>query len=217
MADKLTIYNTALGHLGERRIASLTEPSENRRVLDDFYATVPQYCLEQGLFRFAKRVVQIDASDSQTPAFGYNNVFQIPDDWIRTVVISTGPELDPPLLEYTEVSGYWYAQATPLYVSYISSDPSYGMNLGTWPMAFTDYVAKRLARQACVRVTGKTDKLVGPNGLIVQENAARRVSKANDAMNDPHGLPPVPYWVRARRGAYRPGGFWSGQGGGASS
>jgi hypothetical protein len=208
VADKLTLYNSALGFLEERKLASLTENREPRRVLDDYWTTVPLYCLEQGLFRFSKRVVQIDASSTITPAFGYNNAFTIPDDWMRTVVISTSP-----LLQYNEETGYWYANATPLYVSYISDDPLYGMNIGAWPQSFADYVSKRLARMACKRITGKTDLLRGPDGLINQEDKARRVTKANDAMNDPPGMPPVPFWARARRGAFGPGGLWFGSGG----
>ena len=33
-ASKLSIYNQALGHLGERRLATLSEPREPRRVLE---------------------------------------------------------------------------------------------------------------------------------------------------------------------------------------
>lgn len=213
MADQLTIYNEALGHLEERRLVSLKENREPRRVLDTFWANVPLYCLEQGLFRFAKRVTEIDATTSFTPAFGYNNAFAIPQDWIRTVLVSTSPDLDPPLLQYGEETGYLYANATPLYLSYISKDPTYGMNLGAWPQAFGDYVTKRLARQACKRITGSDALLKGGDGLIALEDKARRVTKANDAMNDPPGLPPVPFWVRARRGAFGPGGLFFGSGG----
>lgn len=213
MADQLSIYNAALGHLEERRLATLSENREPKRVLDSFWTTVPLYCLEQGLFRFAKRVVQIEASADVVPAFGYNNAFAIPDDWLRTVVVSTSPDLDPPLLQYNEERGWWYANATPLYVSYISSDPQYGMNIGSWPQSFADYVALRLARQACKRLSGSEALLRGPGGLLDQEKMARRISKANDAMNDPPGLPPVPFWARARRGAFGPGGLWFGSGG----
>lgn len=213
MADQLSLYNEALGKLKERKVSSLSENREAKRVLDDYWLRVPLYCLEQGLFRFAKRVVSIDASTTITPAFGFNDAFRIPDDWIRTVVISTSPDLDPPLLQYAEETGYWYANATPIYVAYVSNDSLYGMNLGAWPQSFADYVALRLARQACKRITGSDDLLKGAGGLIDEENKARRRTKANDAMNDPPGMPPVPFWARARRGAFGPGGLWFGSGG----
>ena len=217
MATQLEVYNSTLMHLGQRRMNALTEQTDVRRTLDDLWATEPVYCLEQGLFRFAKRVVRIDASTDVVPAFGYNNAFPIPNDWIRTVVISTSPDLDPPLLQYNEEQEWWYANATPLYVSYTSSSLQFGMDIGAWPQAFEDYVALRMAIRGCKRIVGGVKEalalLNGPQGLLKQEEQARRRTKANDAMNDPPGLPPVPFWARARRGAFGPGGLWYGSGG----
>ncbi len=210
MADKLGIYNDALNHIGERSLSSLSDSREARRVLDGQWDDTVAYCLEQGLWRFAKRVVQIDASSTITPSFGFNYAFRIPNDWIRTVVLSTSPQLDPPLLQYYEETGYWYANATPLFISYISNDPLFGMNLGAWPQTFQHYVTMRLAHHIALRLTGKADLA---DSLEKEEDKERRRAKANDAMNDPPGLPPVPYLVRARRGAFGPGGLWFGSGG----
>lgn len=210
MADKLSSYRMALTHLGERGLATLTEQREPRRVLDEIWDPVVAFCLAQGLWRFAKRVVQIDASTTVTPGFGWNDAFKIPDDWVRTVMVSTAPQLDPPLLQYAEEAGYLYANATPLFVSYVSNDPLYGMDLGKWPVNFTSYVEYRLAKVACQRLPGKKDLF---DDLAAQEKRARREAKGIDAMNDPPGLPPVPFLVRARRGAFGPGGLWFGSGG----
>ena len=35
-------------------------------------------------------------------------------------------------------------------------------------------------------------------------------------MDEPPELPPVPFWARARRGAFGPGGLWLGGGTGGS-
>src|SRR5258705_9839844 len=100
MSSQLFIYNEALGHLGERALASLTENREPRRVLDYYFNDVVLYALAQGLWRFARRTAQIDASTTVVPAFGFNNAFGYPTDWIRTQIVSTSPDLDPPLLQY---------------------------------------------------------------------------------------------------------------------
>ena len=97
---QLKIYNAALGHLGERKIASLTENREPRRVLDDFYNDVVQYCLERGTWEFAARNVQIDASTSSSPPFGFTNAFVKPTDWVRTVLLSANECFDPPLRQF---------------------------------------------------------------------------------------------------------------------
>jgi len=45
---------------------------------------------------------------------------------------------------------------------------------------------------------------------------AKEVAKAEEAVDGPPGLPPVPYWARARRGAFGPGGLWLGGGTGGA-
>ena len=197
MADKLSIYNQALGHLRERTLASLGEAREPRRVLDAYWADCVAYCLDQGLWKFMKRVAMIDASTTVVPAFGFIYAFTLPQDWVRTVMLSTTEALNPPLLQYAEENGYWYTNWTPIYVSYISSDPLYGGNLGEWSPAFAYYVSLRLAALACGRVTN-SDKLL--EWLEMKEKKARIDARAKDAMNDPPGFAPVSTWVRSRRG-----------------
>jgi hypothetical protein len=117
MTTQLFVYNEALGLLGERRLATSSENREPRRVLDSYWPDVTGYCLGQGLWRFAKRAIQIDNDASLTPQWGFNYCFLIPSDRVRTIVISTSPNLDPPLLQYNEEAGYWYANLTPIYVA----------------------------------------------------------------------------------------------------
>lgn len=200
MTDKLTLYNNALGLLDERVLASLTENREPRRVLDSYWNDVVRYCLERKFWNFGYRTVQIDASASVAPAFGYLNAFTIPDDWIRTRKLSAVPTLDPPLIQVSEEAGYWYANLTPIFVQYNSSDPLYGMNLGAWPQSFAEYVELRLAAKSCKRITGSTELLQGPDGLIKREEKAYKVSAANCSMNEAIGFAPMSSWVRARRG-----------------
>lgn len=204
MADKLSIYNRACIHIEERQLASLTEACERRRVFDTLWNDVVGYCLAQGLWRFAKRVVQMDPSASIQPSFGYTSAYPIPDDWVCTVVISSVPELDPPLLQYNEETGYWFANCNPLFASFISKDPAYGMNLAGWPATFTEYVGLRLGKLSCGRIAGKADLAEGLQRL---EDKERRNAKGRDAMNDPPGIPPMSMLARSRRGSFG-GGFF---------
>lgn len=203
MTNKLTLYNLALGHLDERKLASLQERREPRFVLDDFWNSVVGYCLERKLWNFMLRSVQIDASSTIVPVFGFLNAFKIPDDRIRTVIVSTEPCLDPPLNQYLEETGYWYANFTPLFVKYTSNDPLYGMNLGAWPSSFEDYVSLRLASLSCKRITGSTELLSGDQGLLKREEKAYKVTAANCAMNEAVGFPPVSTWIKSRTGFQR--------------
>ena len=80
-ASQLGLYNAALGrHLGERTLASLTENREPRRALDAVYSEVLDECLEAGYWKHARRTVQLTASNSMTPQFGYNYAFDVPAD-----------------------------------------------------------------------------------------------------------------------------------------
>lgn len=198
MTDKLTVYNKTLLLLLERPMVNLSINNEQKRVLDSQWDDVVGYCLSQGLWRFAKRTVQIDASSTVAPAFGFLNAFNIPDDWVRTVTGSANAQLDPPLLDMKEEAGYWYANSTPLYVAYVSDDPLYGMDLGKWPPAFTDYVAHRHARQCFGGLPGKDTDLL--EGIKRDEKVAKRNAKGNDAMNDPPGQAPMSLLTRSRLG-----------------
>jgi hypothetical protein len=192
-----------LGHLRERRLSSLSEAREPRRVLDDFWDQVQAMCLEEGLWNFMMRTVQIDASTTVVPAFGFRYAFTIPNDKVRTTLVSTVETFSQPLLDYREETGYWYADWTPLFVQYQSSDPLYGTNLGDWPATFTAYVALQLAEYACGKITGSEKMLEGPTGISRRLYKAKIKAKANDAMNEPPGEMPTGTWARSRRGFLR--------------
>lgn len=198
MTSKLAVYNKTLVLLVERPLLQLSEPREAKRVLDSQWDEAVAYCLAQGLWRFAKRAVAIDASSTVTPAFGLLNAFTIPDDWVRTVTTSANPTLDMPAMEAREESGYWYANCDPLYASYVSADPLYGLDLGKWPANFTDYVAIRLANQSFGGIPSKDAELA--DRLERKEKIAKRNAKGSDAMNDPPGQAPVSQLVRSRLG-----------------
>lgn len=219
MTDKLALYNRALEQLEERRLGSLAEAREPRRVLDDNYPHAVAYCQEQGLWAFMLRAVQMDASTTFIPGAAWNNTdvpasppsptgyefaYQLPVDWVRTVNASINPTFQPPLTQYAEEAGYLFANFTPLYLSYVSKDPLYGYNLGAWPATFSEYVSITMARLSCKRITGSTDLLRGPEGLLAQEKTARIRARAIDAMNLPVGFAPQSSWVRSRRGFMGP-------------
>lgn len=205
MAEKLGVYNLALAHLRQRRLGALTDNVESRRVLDDLWDQVVSEALAEGLWNFMLRAIRIDTSTTVTPGFGWSYAFKIPDDWVRTVMVSSDETFIQPLLDYAEEAGYWYANFTPLYVKLISSDPLYGMNLGTWPPNFTAWVSFHLAEYGAGRIAGAAanELLTGPAGVIERGRKAKIKAKSTDAMNQPPGQMPAGTWVRSRRGFLR--------------
>lgn len=201
MADRLTIYNSALRALGERSLSSLTEEREPRYELDAIYSPTVLYCLEDGAWDFAMRTAQVDASLSVTPEFGYQYAFQKPSDWVRTFQVSPSELLTPPLVasEFTDEAGYWYANVDPLFVKFVSRDVAYGLDLARWPESFAAYVSSRLAWEISARLTSSEDKRQRLEKEMVR---LRSNALAKDAINSPVAFAPPGSWSRARTGFY---------------
>lgn len=194
MADKLRIYNASLLLLGERRLASLTEAREPRRVLDDVYSDALLYCLEQGQWNFAMRSVQVESDAAVDPAFGFTYAFEKPDDWIRTCGLSASETFSLPLMRYLDEAGYWYSDVAPVYVRYVSSDTNYGADLSLWPMTFTRFFEAHLAFLASERITQAQSKT---EGLMKIERVRKSDALSKDAMNEPTAFPPRGSWASA--------------------
>ena len=207
MTTKLGIYNDALGLLGERKVASLSEAREPRRVLDDYYDNVIAYCLERGFWNFAMRSVQLDSSASYDPPFGYSYAFEKPTDWVRTFVISANEGFDPPLLSYIDEGGLLYADVDPLFLRYVSNDVAWGLDMSLWTASFSDYVSGRLAVKACKRVTGALPS----DELLKNEKLTLATARSRDAMDEPPGFPPTGSWVNSRGGGLSNRSRWNGR------
>src|SRR5207253_1822947 len=118
---------------------------------------------------------------SVEPTFQYTYAFTKPDDWLRTDMMSAVPTYNPPLTDVVDEQGYWYANFTPLYIRYVSSDLQYGRDVGKWPMTFQKFVEAHLAAEICTRLTqGKTDY----ESLRKLEEMRKRDAKSKDAMNE---------------------------------
>lgn len=195
---QLELFNKALRHLGERKLASLTENREPCRYLTDEYNETVLLCLRAGLWNFAMRALQIDSDSAIQPEFGYQYAFPKPTDWVRTSLLSSNETFDPPLRYYQDQNGYWLANCDTLYARYVSS--TLGFNLGAWPADFSEYVGVALARTICSRIT-QNDAL--QDRIEQRERLYWKRAQANDAMDQPPTPWPMGTWTtsRIRRGA----------------
>lgn len=197
---QLALYNEALRLIGERRLASLSENREPRRVLDDIWNDgAREYCLEQGQWNFAMRAVSITKS-ATVPAFGYTNAFDKPNDFIRTAGVAEDEYFNVPLTRMVEEVGFWFADIDPIYVRYISNSNSYGLDLTRWPKTFAKYVAAFLASESVFTLTQSTEKQRYILGLMNQRLIDAR---SKDAMGDPTAFAPQGNWSVSRRGGTR--------------
>jgi hypothetical protein len=196
MTTALLLYNQALMHLGQRKLASTSEDQEGRYYLDEIYSDTLNYCLRQAPWNFAVRAVEIDSD--LTPTFHYSYGFAKPADWIRTYVLSDNEGFDPPLLDYQDQGGYWLANVDPIYVRYVST--TRGTDVSLFPVDYADYVSSYLAYRIYKRITGHGEDDV-TNFLKRQVRPALRRAMANDAMDQPPGFAPTGEWVSSRGGS----------------
>lgn len=194
--SQLNLYNGALLACGEERLSSLTEAREARFCLDEVWADgAVLYALQQGLWKFATKTISIANEPAITPAFGYGYGFQIPDDYVRLVGLSANEFFNPPLNDYDDNAGFWFANFPTLFVAYVSNDPSYGFNFGLWTPAFTEWVKLYLGVKISPRVVADDDKI---DRLEKREANALMNAKTKDAFEQATKFLPTGSWVRAR-------------------
>lgn len=194
MATKLSIYNHALLLMKERRLATLTEDRESRRVLDEFYDQCVQFCLEQGMWKFAMRGVSIAQSGSGLYGFTYK--FDKPNDFIHLFSASEAADYDPPLVYgFVDEADIFYGNVTPLRVRYSSNHATLGGGLlADWPQGFAEYVATELAAWSAYAITGneRVAMMLDRRSKILLANALSLY-----CMVAPPGQLPFNTWARA--------------------
>lgn len=210
-ATKLGLYNAALGLLQQRKLSTLTDSVETRRVLDEVWDRGKGFVnavLEQGLWNFAVRASQFDASADITVSFGLPYGFERPSDFVRLVGIASDEMFHSPLTgrDYVDEGGVWYANCDPIYVRYISDGASYGGDYSLWPETFTRYAEAELAAEAAGRIT-KNDSLEEKMRKLADKRL--KDARSKDAMNEGTGFLPAGSWQRARRGGGRERGVTS--------
>lgn len=198
MPSKLSLYNGALRELGERKIASLSENREPRRVLDSIWdADAISTCLAAGQWNFAMRSVQIDYSPSVEPDFGYRRAFDKPTDCVRTCGVCEDEYFKVPLLHYQDEADFWFSDLDILYVRYVSDGTDYGADLSKWPPNFTRYVESWLAARICMPITQNQNKR---DGLERDAEVWLTKAKSTDAMDEATAFLPQGTWSRSRMG-----------------
>jgi hypothetical protein len=203
MATKLEIFNGALGEITQEEVDDTGEDIEAGRRLVAAWDRVVADCLSAASWNFAMETVQIDADTGVTPSFGFTKVFAKPSDWMRTYAVSMDEYFTYPLTQYYDDDSYWSADASPIYVRYVSDDTGLGMDLNRWTPLFTRYVELELAHRVCLRIN--YDKSLKAQ-IGKDRDQAMKAAKNQDAMDDAQPkFPPPSGWTLARRGGS--GGF----------
>lgn len=198
MTSRLALYNLALGtYVGTQRLdptTGLTENVSSRYALDSVYDDTLLYMLELGLWKFATKTAQL-TKDAVAPTLQREYSFTIPDDFVRLVNIASDESMNSELLDYREQAGKWYTDVNPIYVSYVSKDEDYGLDLEKWPASYTDAVASRLAYNSVLPINKDRGDRADLLKLHKETLAvARRLDAVDEAVK---GKPPG-RWPRSR-------------------
>lgn len=213
MTSKLALYNGALRHCGERRLASLTENREPRRYLDEAWNDdFIKKLLEAGYWKFALRTTKLEIDPAVVVEFGYRNGFAKPTDMVQIAQISADEYFNTPLLGYTEEQDWLFSDVDIIYLQYVSIDDNYGSDLTKWTGAFSDFAEADLAVRIIRRLTQK-DGDEAWNKMFKLRRRLLTTAKSLDAMAGPTKFMPEGSWVSARRG----GGGGRGDGGNRGS
>ncbi len=193
--SKLALYNQALTEIGERSLSDLTENRPPRHALDAVYDTALRYALEQGLWNFAIRTQELTESPSLDPLFGYTYGFEHPDDLVRIAAMTSDGTLQTAIEEYADENGYWWTNQDTIYVSYVSDDTDYGLDLSKWTSTFERYVVLLLASRICNRETASETKL---ERLARDTKKALLDARSKDAMAGNRMHREKSNWLNAR-------------------
>lgn len=196
---QLNLFNNALRMCGAARLASLTDNQEAQFLLTDAWNDgVVIEMLEEGLWYFARRTVQLNYDTTLKPLFGYSCVFEKPTDWVRTMAFCSDDRFEVPITQMSDEAGNFYCDLQTVFMAYVSSDPQYGGAYSRWPPTFYLAVAGRLAEKVVAKLTGGNAEKVA---AVMKESTRRLVNaRSKAAMNESAAFLPLGTWVRARMG-----------------
>lgn len=199
MADKLAVWKQALIHLGKATITTLTDDVEARYVFDGAWPGVVAEAFNAGDWNFAKKSVSLSASGSGTAAPGWTYVWDYPDDYERTIVVSSIADFHTPFYEFLDEGGFLHTNTLPIYLRYISDAKQADDQIPTWPTMFWRLVAMKLAHETAERITGSSTK---KQELERELGIALRKAKSVDARNENNKRIATGSWLRSRLGGY---------------
>lgn len=199
MATKLEVYNGALILLGARTLLTLTDNRTERRSLDSVWDQTLKFMIEAAIWHFAARTEEISASDTQDSAFGWEYVFEKPEDYVRIISISDNDRLTPTLQYYADEGDYFLADCDPIYLQYVSDDINHGADPGKWSASFSTAFMDELAYRVAPQMANVS--LQTRDWLAKKKRQSLYYAKGKSAVNQPRAELPVGRLVRARAGS----------------
>lgn len=189
MASKVEIANRGLQLLGAKRITSFTEDSRNARAINAAYEPVKLALLRKHTWGCATTRTQL-AANSTAPAFGKENSFALPADWVRSLPLDPDYQTndDDRVVEGRNILTN---ESAPLDLRYIYNitDPN------EMDPLFREALATALAEALCEEITQSNTKM--QTAMAAHDKAIAEAKRAN-AIEKPADQPPDDTWVTVR-------------------
>ena len=189
MASVVSICNSALVEIGEPRITSLTESNKPARECNEHYEEQRDNELREHLWNFAAERVKL-AKLSSTPAFEFDNEFQLPADWLRTVTVHDNDAGRGTAL-YKLEGRKILSNAEDIYLRYVRRivDPD------EMTPDFREALAARLGRKLAVSLANSNEIA---ERMQIRHRRLILKAKSIDAIEDFPEQMPESSWVTAR-------------------
>jgi len=194
MASETSIANVALRLVGGTRITSLTQGTPNANAVQDIYTELRDNLLTFP-WNFATKRVQLGES-ATAPAFGYDNAFAHPSDWIYTISVHDN-DAGYGTMDYRheQVSGQnvivTNVENVYMTYTYIETDPN------LMPASFRVALSSALARDLAITIA---------NSNVLEDQLSKRAdrdlgrAKSIDAVGSFPEPRPRGSWANSRNG-----------------
>lgn len=192
MPTQLTVFNDALGLLGQGPKDSVDAGGDDLRTLLRHWDTVVERCHEATAWDFAK-VWRALSRQADTPTFGYSYFYSIPNDCLRVLKLSETGEEGDELLAYETGPGRIATDAETVYCLYVSNTSK--DSVGRWSQSFAYYVACELAYISCGKINQSAE-----DKIIKERRKAKSDAIGLDATQGPPQRRRHGSWSRAARG-----------------
>ena len=154
MTNRTTIINKSLLLIGEEMISSEGDGSKNSDIASELIDICIETALSEHDWLFARKRV-IVALSAETPPFGYEYKFLLPDDF-NHIVVEDGDEF-----VFREEGGYLLSESDELELLYVANIT----NLELFPPKFEDAVVTLLASKMAYAITGSPQVAAGMEQL----------------------------------------------------
>lgn len=192
MPTQLSVYNSALGLLGQGPLTTVSTANENTRVLNSHWDTVVNRCHEKTAWDHAKVRRELARLEA-TPEFGYEYYYAVPSDCLRWLKLSQSGAEGDDLQDFEHENGRIATNASTVYMLYVSENAR--TNPGRWSDTFAHYVACELAFLAMGKINSSAAELVTRERKKALSDAVGLDATQGAVRQRRHGA-----WSRAARG-----------------